>query len=66
MPGEYTKRLGDEMRETFPAFQENPYYVSRTDPEEKRMIHLQQSAHPLFYLYYRALWAYRDLRAGKR
>ncbi len=62
----FTERLGREMRETFPDFQENPYYQERMDPEEKRMIRLQQRFHLAFYLYYRLLWAYRDIRAGRK
>lgn len=54
--------LARQMRETFPNFQENPYYQERTDPEEKRYIAMQMRSPGRFYLQYRALWVYRDLR----
>lgn len=54
--------LAKEMKETFPNFQENSYYQERTNEEEKRLIRLQMQHPGIFYLYYRALWAYRRLR----
>ena len=66
LPGKYafTKDLAREMRETFPDFQENPYYLERIHPEERRLIAKQMRSHLRFYMYYRLLWAYRDIRAA--
>ena len=63
-PGVYrfVRELAREQRETFPDFQTNPYYIERIHPEEKRLIAMQQRSCLLFYLYYRALWAYRTIR----
>ena len=58
----FTGALAEEMKRTFPDFQQNPYYQERIDPEEKRLIAMQMKSHRQFYFYYRALWAYRDLR----
>ena len=58
----FTKALGKEMKETFPDFQENPYYIEKINPEEKKLIGFQMKSHLLFYVYYRLLWFYRDLR----
>ncbi len=61
----FTKQLAQEMRETFPAFQENAYYQARIPAEEKKLIAMQMRSHLMFYVYYKLLWLYRDLR-GKR
>jgi glycosyltransferase EpsH len=58
----FTKALAKEMKETFPDFQENPYYIEKIHPEEKKLIGYQMKSHLFFYLYYRLLWFYRDLR----
>ena len=62
----FTKALGREMKETFPDFQENPYYQERTNPEEKKLIAMQMKSHALFYLYYRALWTYRNWKKKRK
>ena len=54
------------MRETFPAFQENAYYQARIHAEEKKLIAMQMKSHLLFYVYYKLLWFYRDLRKKTR
>lgn len=58
----FTRDLAAEMKRTFPDFQSNPYYRQRTDPEEQRLAAMQMKSHIRFYLYYRVLWAYRNLR----
>ena len=67
-PGAYgfAKDLGKKMREAFPDFEKNPYYAARVPEEEKRLIAMQGKSDLCFYLYYRLLWAYRDLRAGRK
>ena len=63
----FTRALAKEMKETFPDFQNNPYYIEKTHPEEKKLIGYQMKSHLLFYIYYRLLWFYRDhIRGGKK
>ena len=62
----FTKALAKEMKETFPDFQENPYYLEKVHPEERRLIGYQMRSHLFFYVYYRLLWFYRDLRSGRK
>lgn len=57
-----TKALGGEMRRTFPAFQQNPYYLKEVHPEEQKLIAMQMRSHAFFYAYYRLLWIYRNLK----
>ncbi len=58
----FVKRMGNEMRRTFPDFQNNPYYLERTHQEEKKLIRMQQRSTLFFMLYYKILWAYRRWR----
>ena len=60
-PG-FIKKMGDEMREAFPDFQKNPYYQAQVNPEEKKLIAMQQKSTLLFLMYYKLLWTYRILR----
>ncbi len=61
----FCKKLAKEMKETFPNFQDNPYYKEKVHPEEKKLISYQMKSHLFFYCYYRLLWFYRGLRSGK-
>lgn len=58
----YVKKMGDELRAYFPDFQKNTYYIERTHPEEKKLIAMQQKSTLQFVVYYKLLWAYRNLR----
>lgn len=58
----YVKKMGDELRAYFPDFQKNAYYIRRTHPEEKKLIAMQQKSTLQFVVYYKLLWAYRNLR----
>lgn len=58
----FVKKMGEEMKRTFPGFQQNPYYLERTHAEEKKLIRMQQRSTLLFMLYYKLLWAYRKWR----
>ncbi len=58
----FIRDMGREMREYFPEFQQNPYYVKLTHPEEKKLMKMQQQSTLLFVLYYRALYLYRNIR----
>ncbi len=62
----FSRNLAKEMKETFPDFQNNPYYKEKIHPEEKKLISYQMKSHLFFYIYYRLLWFYRDLRAAAR
>ena len=61
----FAKKLAKEMKETFPGFQNNKYYIEKVHAEEKKLIKMQMKSHLLFYIYYRLLWFYRDLRNGR-
>ncbi len=58
----FVRDMGREMREYFPNFQQNPYYVKQVHPEEKKLMKMQQKSTLLFVMYYRALYFYRNLR----
>lgn len=58
----YVKKMGDELKKYFPDFENNPYYIERTHPEEKKLISLQQKSTLMFVAYYKLLWFYRRLR----
>ena len=58
----FVKELTREMKETFPEFENNSYYVDRVGGEEKKLIRLACKSTALFYVYYRLLWGYRGLR----
>ncbi len=58
----FVTAMGKEMHETFPDFRENPYYKERVGAEEKKLIDMQMRSPLLFYVYYKALWAYRNVR----
>lgn len=58
----FVKKLGEEMRCTFPDFQENVYYRERTAGEEKKLIRMQMRSTALFMVYYKLLWTYRKVR----
>lgn len=61
----FVKAMGEEMRRTFPGFEENPYYRERTHEEEKKLIRMQQRSTLFFMLYYKLLWAYRRWRKAR-
>ena len=58
----FVKKLGAEMEQNFPHFQENSYYQERVHEEEKKLVGLQMKSTLLFILYYKILWAYRNIR----
>jgi len=58
----FVEKLGKEMRQSFPDFQENPYYRDRVHKEEKKLVRMQMRSTLWFLIYYKLLWAYRDLR----
>lgn len=58
----FVYNMGKEMRQYFPEFMQNPYYVKQVHPEEKKLMKMQQKSTVFFVLYYRALYFYRNLR----
>lgn len=61
----FVQKLGREMQETFPDFQENPYYKQRVHAEEKKLVNMQMKSTLGFIFYYKLLWAYRNFRKRK-
>ncbi len=58
----FVEKLGREMRETFPDFQKNRYYLERVGAEEKKLAAMQMKSTRQFILYYKLLWGYRNVR----
>ncbi len=52
------------MRETFPDFENNPYFRETYDAEQKKLIRLHLKSSVLLVMYYRALRWYRRMRYG--
>ena len=59
----FSNALCMEIKSEFPDFQNNKYYQERIHPEEKKLIRMQMKSQLMFYMYYRVLWFYRDLRS---
>lgn len=58
----FIKKLGNEMRQRFPHFEQNPYYCQRIHAEEKKLVRMQMRSTLWFIAYYKLLWAYRKFR----
>lgn len=58
----FVDKLGKEVREYFPDFRKNTYYIEQVHPEEKKLIAMQQKSTLQFIIYYKLLWAYRNFR----
>jgi len=58
----FVRKMGRELKQYFPNFENNAYYIEKTHPEEKKLIHMQQKSTLLFLIYYKLLWTYRKLR----
>ena len=59
---EFVKKLSKEMHDRFPDFMDNAYYKERVNGEEKKLISVAQRSTLMFYVYYKALWGYRNLK----
>ncbi len=57
----FVKAMTDELLRYFPDFRSNPYYAERTGEEERRLIDMACSSTLRFYVYYKLLWAYRNM-----
>lgn len=58
----WVKSLGDEMKEYFPGFLENKYFVERVHPEEQKWAAMQQNNTTTFMIYYCLKAFYRNVR----
>ncbi len=62
----FSRKIRKGMIENFPAFQENKYYQENTNVEEKKLLSYLMKSPVYFVCYYKLLWAYRNLRKGKK
>ena len=62
----FLRELGTELKDTFPDFRDNPYYLPDTNEEERSLTDLQLRSTRLFMLRYYLVRAYRRLRWGKQ
>lgn len=58
----FLDKMAKGMKEEFPNFQKNPYYVQAYDEEQKRLIRYHMRSSVFFLIYYRALNGYRRVR----
>lgn len=58
----WVKALGNEMKEYFPDFLDNRYFVERVHPEEQKWARMQQKNTFTFVVYYCLKSAYRSIR----
>jgi len=58
----WVQALGDEMREYFPDFLSNKYFVERVHPEEQKWAAMQQKNTAYFVFYYKLKSTYRKIR----
>ena len=58
----FVKAMGEEMRENFPDFRQNKYYLERVHAEERKLIDMHMKSTLYFMLYYKMLWTYRNFR----
>ena len=58
----FVRNLGREMKENFPDFQKNPYYLARVHEEERRFIAVQQKSTLAFILYYKFVYFVRRIK----
>lgn len=61
----FVKKIGEELLETLPDYENNKYFKERINEEEKRMVKMQLANTRKFIIYYKALWLYRKLRYRK-
>jgi len=62
----FIRMLGKRMKQAFPDFQENPYYLKRATKEERKLMGLQQKSTLLFVLYFKLLYFVRNLRKKRK
>jgi len=62
----FIRNMGKEMKQYFPDFQNNKYYLQKVNEEERFLMSLQQKSTVIFVGYYKLLWTYRRLRYGMK
>ncbi|SFC16987.1 glycosyltransferase family 2 protein [Butyrivibrio sp. YAB3001] len=62
----FVKKLTQEMKQVFPEFEKNNYYLEKVNPEEKKLVSMCCKSPLRFYVYYKLLWFYRGLRNKKK
>lgn len=62
----FVKKMGEEMKKTFPDFRQNKYYLTRVHEEERKLIDMHMKSTLYFMLYYKILWTYRNFRKALR
>ena len=62
----FLRKMGREMKQYFPRFYENKYYLKNINKEERFFMELLQKSTLVFVGYYKALWLYRRIRYGKK
>lgn len=61
----YLRELKKGLLDHVPGFMENPYYLQKTDAENRKLIAIHMKSGLLFLWYYRLLHFYRRIRYGK-
>lgn len=62
---DFLSEMQREMKETFPEFEQNPYYKARIGEEERMFIHMQQKSTRRMLAWYEFKWFVRRLRKGE-
>lgn len=58
----FSKRMRKGMLDNFPSFQNNRYYMEKTNVEEKKLLSYLMKSPCFFVCYYKLLWFYRNAR----
>ena len=53
--------IRDYIKRVYPGFRDNPYYEKRVNPEYRKLIDMQMRSNLLFFVYYTALYGYRNI-----
>lgn len=62
----FVKEMRNYLLSFVPQFSENKYYQKYADAETKKLVGLHRKSTLLFLMYYKALFAYRALRRGRK
>ena len=58
----FLRNVSREMKDTFPGFQENQYYLERVNEEERKFLAMLQKSTILFVCYYKLLYFVRRIK----
>lgn len=62
----FVRKLGAEMKETFPDFQQNPYYLQNVNEYERKLIALHMKSTIRFMFIYKLKLLSRKIRGGRK